>query len=466
MPGLTNAARIVAATAMRGVMLYGQLHTAAAGTFGTSNIATGPRKPITWGQVIGAGDFNLAAPLNFTGGASNGPVHSITLWSAITGGTFYGELFITGDATFTSTGTYSITKLNVLTVANLPFGMNQANKDAIDNIVDAAMADVFGGQPGVLIGVNGPMGAYNQAYGKTASIGGRELTMDDHFRMASITKTFVALAILQQIDAGELTLSTPLSTHVSGIPSGASITVQHLLMMRSGVYDEQQNAVYLLNYALFPSTGGGYTEATSLGIMQSNPSQFTPGTAYQYTNSNYRLLGYILESITGKTAKQVLIDDVITPLGLTETQWPTTGAIPTPAMTTNQFHPIFTGAAGALTTTIGDMMKFGAAIRDGTLLFPATHSLQLSTFSSVPYVLEGPDTYGHGLGMLQLGSWFGHDGSLPAAGTALMFEPYTGTIIAVAENKQTTNLQAFSRIFYRIADYFYDGSVDVGGFFS
>lgn len=113
MPGLNNTAMGVAATALKAVLLYAQLHSAAAGTSGTSNVTTAARKAITWGSTSGAGDFGLGAQIDFTGGASNGAIYSVTLWSAITSGTFYGEFIIAGDAAFNSGGDYSLTSIDL-----------------------------------------------------------------------------------------------------------------------------------------------------------------------------------------------------------------------------------------------------------------------------------------------------------------------------------------------------------------
>lgn len=112
MAGFNNAAMTVAANALRTAMTHGQLHTAAAGAAGTSNVTTAARQAITWASVTGAGDFGLSSTLEFTGGAASGPVFSITLWSASTGGTFYGEFILAGDTTFNGAGQYSVTSLN------------------------------------------------------------------------------------------------------------------------------------------------------------------------------------------------------------------------------------------------------------------------------------------------------------------------------------------------------------------
>ena len=106
---LNNAAMTVAATALQGALGYAQLHSAAAGSNGTSNLCSSSRVAVTWSAITGAGVFGLGGNLNFTGVAANGAVYSVTLWSASSGGTFYGEFVLTGDATANSAGQYTVT---------------------------------------------------------------------------------------------------------------------------------------------------------------------------------------------------------------------------------------------------------------------------------------------------------------------------------------------------------------------
>lgn len=110
---LANAAMIIAANALRTAITHAALHTGAPGAAGTSNTTTAARQPITWSAATNDGDFGLASALNFTGGAANGAVTYVSLWSAITAGTFYGDYAITGDATFNSAGEYTLTALNL-----------------------------------------------------------------------------------------------------------------------------------------------------------------------------------------------------------------------------------------------------------------------------------------------------------------------------------------------------------------
>jgi hypothetical protein len=108
---LSNAAMDTAASAIASGYAYAQLHTAAAGSAGTANVASSARLPVSWAAPTGSGTLGLASALNFTGGAASGPVYSVTLWSASSGGTFGGEFVLTGDTAFNSLGQYTVNSL-------------------------------------------------------------------------------------------------------------------------------------------------------------------------------------------------------------------------------------------------------------------------------------------------------------------------------------------------------------------
>lgn len=112
MLGLNAAAMGVAASALKGALLYAQLHSGPAGS-GTANVAATTRKAITWGAVTGAGNFGIASSVNFTGGTPGGPAYSVTLWSASTSGTCYGEFVLAGDATLDGSGNYVLSALDL-----------------------------------------------------------------------------------------------------------------------------------------------------------------------------------------------------------------------------------------------------------------------------------------------------------------------------------------------------------------
>lgn len=101
----------VGITAQATAAAYAQIHTAQPNASG-SNEATSARQLIDWSTAT-AGDVTLDAPLSFTGGASGGPATHLGLWSAPTGGTFYGYFPLTGDQTFNSAGEYTLDDLDL-----------------------------------------------------------------------------------------------------------------------------------------------------------------------------------------------------------------------------------------------------------------------------------------------------------------------------------------------------------------
>lgn len=361
--------------------------------------------------------------------------------------------------------------------------MSAVDSMIIDDIVRGNMA--ANGQHGVCIGITSPKGFYTKSYG--TSDGTNALTTDMHFRVGSITKTFTCFAVLMQVDRGKLSLDDTLDQYVSGIANGNQITIRDMLMMRSGIVNDQSNN-QLKMQLLFNPTGAWSTDNT-LAYIRSAGSSFEPGSQYEYTNSNYILMGYVLNAITGRTPRDIILNDIVTPLGLKETTWPTDAAIPPPfshgywnnplrsipiigmffSDDITNLNPELFGASGALTSTVGDMIKWGVELRDGSLLSDESHELLLKTFpyqytSSDPKSVNYPPTYGYGLGFLQVGSWFGHDGSVPGFDSCLMFEPHTGSVITVWENAQTVGLVAISEIWADIANYLFPGSTLYPGY--
>ena len=111
-----------------------------------------------------------------------------------------------------------------------------ADVQALTQIAVKGMAEEH--QPGLVVGIWIPgRGAFVQAFGKADLASGAPMDLDDHFRIASITKTFTATAVLRLVDQGKLRLDDTLSTYIAGIPNGDRITIRNLLAMTSGIYD-------------------------------------------------------------------------------------------------------------------------------------------------------------------------------------------------------------------------------------
>jgi len=109
---LNNPAMIVAANALRGAITHAQLHSGDPGVSGVSNVI-GTRQAITWAAATSDGDFNLSSTLNWTGLTASQTATWISVWSASTSGTWYGNFQLTGDTAANASGEFSVVSLSL-----------------------------------------------------------------------------------------------------------------------------------------------------------------------------------------------------------------------------------------------------------------------------------------------------------------------------------------------------------------
>ncbi len=201
---------------------------------------------------------------------------------------------------------------------------------SVDRIVESSIA--AGLIPGAAVSIIDPKrGTYTRAYG-VGDIGtGQPADVHDRYRIASITKTFTATAVLQLADQGQLSLDDHLSRYVDAIPNGDSITVRDLLGMRGGVYDFLSDPSYL-PYLTGQPAGQVYDRESALRVIRSHPERAQPpNMRTAYSNSEYLLLGIVLERVTGRPLRDVL-NAVATDHGLSgDTEYPLGAALLAPA---------------------------------------------------------------------------------------------------------------------------------------
>jgi hypothetical protein len=154
------------------------------------------------------------------------------------------------------------------------------------------------------------------------------MSADDHVRIASNTKTFVATAILQLVDRNQLSLDGHLDSFVEGVPFGDQIAIRQLLNMTAGVFDYTDDPQFVQDYIANPLLP--FSLQDLLTVINRNAPRYPPGGPAQYDDSNYYLLGAIVEAVTGRTLGDFIQTEILNPLGLTETSYPTTSDMPTP----------------------------------------------------------------------------------------------------------------------------------------
>jgi D-alanyl-D-alanine carboxypeptidase len=275
----------------------------------------------------------------------------------------------------------------------------------------------------------------------------------DHVRIASITKSYTATAVLQLVDQGAIALADTLESFVPGAANGGQITVRNLLGMTSGIYDFTSDDAFLAAFAADPTMP--WSDAKTLEIIARHDPLFAPGAELSYCDSNYVLLGIVVEKVTGKPAGEIITSAVIDKLALPQTSYPTTTAIPDPHPTgyvppvtdpnasfdnaaqppavVTELNPAVGATAGAMISTLDDLRVWGGELASGTLLSPATQAARLD---SRPFPGQKINI-GYGLGCETLNEFVGHNGAILGFSTVVMRRPQVDVTIAAVANEST-----------------------------
>lgn len=300
--------------------------------------------------------------------------------------------------------------------------------------------------PGAAVAIVDPeQGSYMRAYGLADTTTGRPATVDDHFRIGSVTKTFTATAVLRAAEQGRLSLDDSLEKFVPDVPNGAAITIRDLLGMRGGVYDYSADPEFAEQLKpAQPNREWGRGDV--LRVIAARPDAARmPRQHGHYSNSEYYLLGLVLERVTGKPARQVL-NDLAGDHGLRETFYPDDRSLPVPAArgytyagdvpvdVTERTSPALYGAAGAMVASVADLASYASMLGRGDLLQELSFRARTAfTDISTP----GGGTYRYGLGLAQDGRWLSHEGSVLGYTTQIGYLPERDVSVAVVVNQHT-----------------------------
>lgn len=320
-------------------------------------------------------------------------------------------------------------------------GFDPATQDRIARAV--ATGFLAQESPGHAVGIWRADGShYVRAFGVSNRQTGEPLQVEDRFRVGSLTKTMTAVTVLRLVDQGRLSLDDRLSRYVPGIGNGDLITVRQLLAMRAGVYDFTGNQRLMLRW--WKSLTAPWTPAQTIAAIRRGTPQYPPGTQGRYDNSNYEILGRIIEVVTGRDATQVIRDEVIVPAGLTETTLPTSPGMPGPfrrgytrlddgrLRDTTHINPIWPWTAGMAVSTLADLRTWSRVLASGSLI-SAQMQAEQRRGTRLQGGGHGGDTYGLGMAMTRTG-WWGHTGYVFGYNTAMYTKVTTGTTIVVTGN--------------------------------
>jgi D-alanyl-D-alanine carboxypeptidase len=209
-----------------------------------------------------------------------------------------------------------------------PAALKPFDPAALQAAVEATAKELL--LPGAMILLRTPQGEFAFGYGATELGGTSPPRADTHFRAASNTKTMTAALIVLLAQEGKLRFDDPVSKYVSGVPHGDDVTIGELLKMRSGFYN--YTSAPELAESLDDDPNKAWTPAEVLAIAFKRPPLFAPGAEFDYCNTNYALLGFVVEKLEGAPLAKVFQDRLFGPLGMKHTLLPaiTSNAIPEP----------------------------------------------------------------------------------------------------------------------------------------
>jgi D-alanyl-D-alanine carboxypeptidase len=245
---------------------------------------------------------------------------------------------------------------------------------ALDGVVAA-------GAPGAVLFVRDGSRTIRLASGYSVLAGRVRARPDDRFRIGSVTKTFLATVVLQLVGEGKLDLDDPVEQVLPGkLRGGDGITLLQLLQQTSGLYDYLGDQRIYRPY-LNGNVGYVWTPSQLLAIANEHKPRFRPGTKWEYSNTNYLVLGLIVEAVTGNPVGTELRRRVFERAGLRATTFDTKptiagrhmhGYLPLNKRLTDVsvVSPSAAWTAGAIVSSAEDVARFYRALLSGRLLRP------------------------------------------------------------------------------------------------
>lgn len=337
--------------------------------------------------------------------------------------------------------------------------MRFTNQDL--NEVDKIFAEYFkqGRSPGLVYGItDGSKLIHAKALGDK-SIGGDSVELNTSFRVASLTKSFTAAAVLLLRDRGLLSLEVPAKTYVPELakikipfPDSPDLTIHHFLSMSSGFPTDNEWADRLEDIL----------DIQLQKIIINSPRfNFIPGTNYEYSNLGYAIVALAIKNVTGKAFIDFVKDEIFTPLGLDATTFEYSdasnfalGYVMRDAWELEKLTSSGAfSAIGGVTTNISDLTKWSHYLasafnpdfpNEGPVSKSSRRQMQqiqqVITQIREPNVeltYEGVNGYGYGLRIeedLDFGKFVGHSGGYPGYGAHMRWHPESGLGVIALTN--------------------------------
>jgi CubicO group peptidase (beta-lactamase class C family) len=278
-------------------------------------------------------------------------------------------------------------------------------------------------------------------------------TTQTRFEIGSLTKQFTATAILHLVEAAKLRLDVPISTYIPDLPNAWSrITVHQLLTHTSGI----PNTAKLSDYP--QGLHHQYSPEELIGLVRDRPLDYEPGAKWKYSNTDYYLLGYLIERLSAESYATYLQQHLFGPLSMTDTGY--NSYVTILARRANGYvreggqlqnaerpDPSIPYSAGAVYSTVEDLFKWDEALYADTIIKRASQDKMFSSYKG------GSEGYGYG--------WFltskdgrqkqYHEGSTFGFGSFIARYPSDHLLVVVLSNQEGTDVKSIADTLGRLA---------------
>jgi CubicO group peptidase (beta-lactamase class C family) len=279
------------------------------------------------------------------------------------------------------------------------------------------------------------------------------------FRIGSITKQYTAAGIMKLVERGKLGLDDDLRRHVTAFDTGGrTVTIRQLLNHTSGIPSYTSQPTFFAE-----GSSRDLSHEQLLGFVKGVPFDFEPGKGWNYSNTGYYLLGMVIEAVDGRPYARFVQEEFFTPLGLTRTRYgserevirnraqgygidPATGRQVNDALISMNTP----GAAGALSASAGDLVRWQIALTQGRAITAASFDAMIG--SSVPN-LQGRGSYGFGLEISERDGRrrVSHGGGIPGFNSQLIWLPDEDVHVAVVSNSEALPSGVVAELLIRAA---------------
>jgi CubicO group peptidase (beta-lactamase class C family) len=273
----------------------------------------------------------------------------------------------------------------------------QSFERKIDSLVQTEFNDKNGPGGVFMIAKNGKP-VYQKAFGKANLELDVDLTTENIFQIGSMTKQFTAIAVLMLEEQGKLSVTDPVSKYIADYPSGDKITIHHLLTHTSGIKD------FTKMKSLSEISQKEMTPKMMVDFFKNEAVDFAPGEKFEYNNSGYVLLGYLIELVSGESYEAFIKKNLFEKAGMSQSCY---------ASDRKVIHQKAYGyqkkesgyvnktiisysipfSSGALMSTSGDLLKWNNALNQNLLIRNETLKKAFSK-----YTLNNGEAFSYGYG--------------------------------------------------------------------